>query len=60
MRNKKRKELNLKDTDIVIGHVGRFNKQKKHKYLREVFKNIYSKNKKLKLFLVGKFYNYVR
>ena len=53
MRNKKRKELNLKDTDIVIGHVGRFNKQKNHKYLIEVFKNIYSKNRNLKLFLVG-------
>lgn len=53
IRNKKRKELNIKDTDIVIGHVGRFNKQKNHKYLIEIFKKAYFKNKNLKLFLVG-------
>ena len=53
IRKKKRKELNLKKKDIIIGHVGRFNKQKNHKYLIEVFSKAVLKNKNLKLVLVG-------
>lgn len=32
-----RKELNIKDGSIVIGHVGRFHFQKNHKFILEVF-----------------------
>lgn len=53
VRNNKRKELGLNETDVVIGHVGRFNKQKNHKYLIEVFSKALLKNKNLKLVLVG-------
>lgn len=37
IRKKIRKELNIKDETIVIGHVGRFSYQKNHEYLIECF-----------------------
>ena len=37
----------------VIGHVGRFNKQKNHKLLVEVFAEIYKKNPKAFLLMIG-------
>ncbi len=53
-RIKKRKELNISDECFVIGHVGRFNKQKNHTFLVEVFNKIKKEsNKEVKLALVG-------
>ena len=41
-REQIRRELNVGD-QLVIGHVGRFNKQKNHKFLIDIFKSVYQK-----------------
>ncbi|QNQ80529.1 glycosyltransferase family 1 protein [Lactobacillus sp. PV034] len=51
-RNFIRKELKL-DKSFVIGHVGRFNYQKNHKFLLAVFEEILKQKKNAKLLLVG-------
>lgn len=51
-RRKIRKELNIEDKK-VYGHVGRFNIQKNHMFLLDVFKNIYEKDKNSVLILIG-------
>ena len=53
IRNEKRKELNFKDTDLVIGHIGRFMKQKNHEFLIDVFNELYKENNNYKLMLIG-------
>ena len=52
-RNFVRKENDIKDTDIVIGHVGRFFKQKNHSFLIEIFKELHIINTNFKLYLFG-------
>lgn len=52
-RNAKRKELRICDDDIVIGHVGRFDKQKNHFFLLRCFSLIHSTFPHTKLLLVG-------
>jgi len=52
VRDKKRKELNIEDK-FVIGHIGRFVKQKNHKFLIEVFNEIFKRNKNSILLLIG-------
>lgn len=52
LRNKKRKELKVEDK-FVVGHIGRFCEQKNHKFLLEVFKEVYAKNANAMLMLVG-------
>lgn len=52
-RKEKREELNLKDTDIVIGHIGRFMKQKNHEFLIDVFNELHKENNNYKLMLIG-------
>lgn len=52
-RMKLRKELGIKDSTIVIGHVGRFVQQKNHTFLVDVFKEYHKKNPDSKLLLVG-------
>ena len=52
-RNNKRKELHLKNENIVVGHVGRFNKQKNHTFLIDIFNEAYKENDKLRLVMVG-------
>ena len=47
-----RKRLNVNDR-IVIGHVGRFNYQKNHKFILEVFEKIVKENDKYILLLIG-------
>lgn len=48
-----RRELNINEGDMVIGHVGRFSTVKNHKFLIEIF-NEFQKNKKnARLLLVG-------
>jgi len=44
--------LNLKDC-FVIGHVGRFNTQKNHRFLIEIFYKITEKKENVKLLLMG-------
>ena len=41
------------EKDFVIGHVGRFSKQKNHKFLIDIFKAFKKKNKNSKLMLIG-------
>ena len=53
IRKEKRKELHLKDTDIVIGHIGRFMKQKNHEFLIDIFNELYKENNNYKLMLIG-------
>ena len=52
-RKEMRKELNIADDEILIGHVGRFTNQKNHSFLIEIFKGLYEKNKKYKLIMIG-------
>lgn len=40
-------------TQLILGHVGRFNEQKNHNYLLEVFKIVLDKKPNSKLILVG-------
>lgn len=54
IRNEKRKDLNISRDTLVIGHVGRFNKQKNHKFLIDVFKEVYDANHNSILLLIGK------
>ena len=53
IRKEKRKELKIKDTDIVIGHIGRFMKQKNHEFLIDIFNELYKENNNYKLMLIG-------
>lgn len=52
-REKIRKELGLTDK-FVVGHVGRFNQQKNHEFLVEVFYELLKKRPEARLVLVGK------
>lgn len=52
VRQRLRKELALED-NLVIGHVGRFNEQKNHMFLLEIFSELKKKENKAKLMLVG-------
>ena len=52
-RNLIRKELNI-ENKFVVGHVGRFNSQKNHAFLIDIFKEIYKDNPDSVLLLVGK------
>lgn len=52
IRNKTRKKLNL-EGKLVIGHIGRFNEQKNHKFLIEIFEKIKKENKNAILLLIG-------
>ncbi len=49
----KRKELNISNKAIVIGHVGRFNTQKNHEFLIDIFNQIHIKNPESYLLLIG-------
>lgn len=52
-RKKLRKELGITEKTIVIGHVGRFVKQKNHDFLIDVFKEYHAKSPDSKLLLIG-------
>ena len=52
VRDEIRKEFGIEDK-FVIGHVGRFNEQKNHRFLIEIFKSIYKKRENAVLILVG-------
>lgn len=53
IRKKKRKELGIKDTTFVVGHIGRFVEQKNHRFLIDVFYEIHKKNNDSILLLAG-------
>ncbi len=53
-RNKIRKELDVKDDELVIGHVGRFTNQKNHDFLIDIFYEMYKINQNIRLLLIGK------
>lgn len=53
IRKLKRKELDISDNTVVIGHIGRFVEQKNHRFLIDVFKEIHKKNSNSVLLLVG-------
>ena len=48
-----RKELGIKEDTIVIGHIGRFMRQKNHEFLIDVFNELYKKNQNTVLILIG-------
>jgi len=48
-----REKLGIKDDTLIIGHVGRFMKQKNHEFLIEVFNEVYKKNQNTLLILIG-------
>lgn len=52
IRENIRNQTNAKDK-LIIGHVGRFDEPKNHKFLIEIFKEIVKKNSKAELWLIG-------
>ncbi|MCQ6275278.1 glycosyltransferase family 1 protein [Bacillus sp. V3B] len=50
---KKREELHLRKDSFIIGHVGRFNHQKNHSFLVEIFSEVVKLNSNAFLVLVG-------
>jgi glycosyltransferase involved in cell wall biosynthesis len=52
IREQVRKKLNL-EGNFVIGHIGRFNAQKNHSFLLDIFQQIVKKDKSAILVLVG-------
>lgn len=46
-------EFSLKEDSIVIGHIGRFNEQKNHKFFVEIANAVLEINRKVKFLLVG-------
>ena len=52
IRKRIRKELNI-ENKLVLGHVGRFMKQKNHEFLIDVFNSVYQENKNIVLILIG-------
>lgn len=53
LRDKKRKELNISEDTLVIGHVGRFVEQKNHRFLIDIFNEVHKENKNSVLLLAG-------
>lgn len=53
IRSKKRKELNIGNDTLVIGHIGRFVAQKNHTFLIDIFNELHKKKKNSILLLIG-------
>lgn len=53
VRRKIRNELNLNNNTIAIVHIGRFDIQKNHEFLIDIFNSLVAQNKNYKLFLFG-------
>lgn len=53
IRKSIRNELKIEDKDILIGHVGRFSPEKNHEFIIDIFKELYFKNPRYRLVLVG-------
>lgn len=52
IRNEYRSKLNIEDK-IVVGHIGRFNNQKNHEFLIDIFSKLVMLNEKYVLLLIG-------
>lgn len=52
-RNKIRKKLNISNDEFIIGHIGRFNEQKNHQFLINLFEKIHNIKPNSKLLLLG-------
>ena len=52
-RKKYRNEFNIKDNEIVIGHIGRFEKQKNHDFIIDIFDEICKTRDNYRLVLIG-------
>ncbi|HGH7181628.1 glycosyltransferase family 1 protein [Bacillus luti] len=52
IRREIRNKINVKDK-LVLGHIGRFNKQKNHNFLIEVFKAVHEKRPDSVLVMIG-------
>lgn len=52
-RSEYRNRLGIPLDVLVVGHVGRFNRQKNHEYLVRIFREVYKKNRNSYLVLVG-------
>lgn len=52
IRKEYRKKLDIEDK-IVIGHIGRFQKQKNHEFLIKIFNKLYKYSNKYHLLLIG-------
>ncbi|MBQ7410039.1 MAG: glycosyltransferase family 1 protein [Clostridia bacterium] len=53
IRETVRKELDINEETFVIGHVGRFNLQKNHKFIINLMEKLLRENENLKLLLIG-------
>lgn len=53
VREAVRKELDISETKLIVGHVGRFNYQKNHSLLLDIFKSLLSKRPDSVLLMVG-------
>ncbi|MGM0933362.1 MAG: glycosyltransferase family 4 protein [Bacteroidota bacterium] len=51
--NSLRNELNLKDSDKVVMHIGNFSPEKNHEFLLDIFSDIKEENPGIKLVCVG-------
>lgn len=54
IRNRIRNELDIKEDEVLIGHVGRFDDQKNHTFLIDIFYELSKINNKVKLLMVGR------
>src|SRR5699024_5789165 len=56
-QSKKRRDvrnaLDIPDSTVVFGHIGRFNEQKNHHHLIDIFASVQTKNPDIMLVLVG-------
>lgn len=53
IRERIRSQLNIKQNQLVVGHVGRFNLQKNHKFIIEIFNELKKQRPDVILMLVG-------
>ena len=53
LRQSMRQTLGIAEDQLVIGHVGRFDPQKNHGFIIDIFANVLKQNKKALLVLVG-------
>lgn len=53
VRNATRKELGIKENEILLGHIGNFIEQKNHTFLIDIFSEVHKTNPGFKLLLVS-------
>lgn len=53
LRQEVRAELKIKDDELVVGHVGRFNVVKNHRKLLSIFHQLINDGRKARLLLIG-------